>query len=167
MMNPRRIATSLFVAVALAAIPQVALAATTYNDTIVGREFFATTTVGGFAGTATGDLPGSWLAIVEHTPLSTTATITGGDFALATEFSGQPATIIGTFSGGTVTQTGGLTGCQNQTYAVHGTLENVGPNGDGTGTGTFDAVLTHLRTTFLGRCVTYGARVTGTVSLTF
>jgi hypothetical protein len=165
-MNIRRITLSWLLALALAAIPHLALAGTTYSDAIVGREFFATTTVGGFAGTATGDLPGSWLAIVEHTPLSTTATITGGDFALATEFGGQPATITGTFSGGTVTQTGGFAGCQDQTYVVHGTLQNVGVEG-GTGSGTFDAVLTHLRTSFFGRCVTYGARVTGTVSLTF
>jgi hypothetical protein len=164
MMSAGRFAVLSIVALALAAIPQLALAATTYTDAIVGREFFATPTVGGFAGTATGDLPGSWLAIVEHAPLTTTATITGGDFALATRVPGQPRTVTGTFSGGTVTQTGGLTGCQNQTYQVDGTLDNVGPDG---GTGTFQAVLTHLRTTLFGRCITYGARVAGTVSLTF
>jgi hypothetical protein len=75
-------------------------------------------------------------------------------------------TISGTFSGGTVTQTAGFTGCENQSYAVDGTLANVGPGG-GSGTGTFIAVLTHLRTTLFGRCVTYGARVTGMVTLTF
>jgi len=165
-MGARRFAVSSILALAVAAIPQIALAATTYTDAIVGREFFATPTVGGFAGTATGDLPGSWLAIVEHTPLTTTARITGGDFALATRIAGQPTTVTGTFSGGTVTQTGGFTGCQNQTYKVDGTLENVGPGG-GTGTGTFQAVLTHLRKTFFGRCITYGARVVGTVTLTF
>ena len=165
-MNARRLTFSSLLALALLAIPQVALAATTYTDTLVGREFFATSTVGGFAGTATGDLPGSWFAVVEHTPLSPGATITGGQFGLSTTIGGRPATVTGTFSGGTVTQTGGLTGCQNQTYAVDGTLENVGPGG-GTGTGTFTATLTHLRTFFFGRCVTYGARVAGTVTLTF
>ena len=165
-MRARRSALALLLGLAVAAIPQLALAATTYTDAIVGREFFATQTVGGFAGTAAGDLPGSWVAIVEHTPLSTTATITGGDFVLSTTMGGEPTTITGTFSGGTVTQTGGLTGCQNQTYSVDGVLEDVGPGG-GTGSGTFNAVLTHLRTTFFGRCITYGARVTGTVTLTF
>jgi hypothetical protein len=165
-MSARRVVLSSTLALALAAIPQLALAATTYTDTIVGREFFATSTIGGFAGTAAGDLPGSWFAVVEHTPLSTDATITGGEFALSTTIAGQAGTVTGTFSGGTVTQTGGVTGCQNQTYAVEGTLENVGPGG-GTGTGTFSATLTHLRTVFFGRCITYGARVAGTVTLTF
>ena len=165
-MSVRRVVLSSVIALALAAIPQLALAATTYTDAIVGREFFATSTVGGFAGAASGDLPGSWYAVVEHTPLSPGATITGGQFGLSTTIGGQPATVTGTFSGGTVAQTSGFTGCQNQTYAVEGTLENVGPGG-GTGTGTFSATLTHLRTFFFGRCITYGARVAGTVSLTF
>jgi hypothetical protein len=166
-MSVRRIALSSVLALALAAIPQVALAATTtYTDAIAGGEFFASETVGGFAGSATGDLPGSWLAVVEHTPLSTTAMITGGDFALATTIAGQPTTVGGSFWDGSITQTSGFTGCQNQTYEVHGALENVGPGG-GTGTGIFDAILTHLRARFFGRCITYGARVVGTVTLTF
>ena len=166
-MSARRFALTAILALGLTAIPEVALAATTYSDTIAGREFFATTTVGGFAGTAAGDLPGSWLAIVEHTPLSTTATITGGNFTLATTIAEEPATVSGTFSGGTVTQTGGFTDCQNQTYDVHGVLANVGVGAGGTGSGTFDATLTHLRTSFFGRCFTYGARVVGMVSLMF
>lgn len=165
-MTARRLIFSPLLALVFFAIPQLALAATTYTDTIVGREFFATSTVGGFAGTAAGDLPGSWFTVVEHTPLAPGATITGGQFGLSTTIDGRAATVTGTFSGGTVTQTGGLTGCQNQTYAVEGTLENVG-SGGGTGTGTFSATLTHLRTFFFGRCITYGARVVGTVTLTF
>jgi hypothetical protein len=64
-----------------------AAAATTYTDTISGYEYYATSTDGKFAGTASGPLPGSWVADVQHTPLclscATTATITGGSFSLA------------------------------------------------------------------------------------
>jgi hypothetical protein len=165
-MSARRIALTSILAITLTALPKLALAATTYTDSVVGREFFATSTVGGFAGNASGDLPGTWLAIVEHTPLAPDAIITEGQFALSTRFDGQPATITGSFSGGTVTQTGGFSGCTDQTYAVEGSLEDVGVGG-GTGSGTFSAVLTHQRTTFFGRCVTYGAKVAGKVTLTF
>lgn len=167
-MKLRSLLFALALSVAFAAVPQLALAAEmTYNVPVAGREIFATPTLGVFVGIASGvDLPGHWSAVVEHDPLSPNAEITGGRFALATRLGGEPATVTGTFSGGTVTQTGGLTGCQKQTYAVEGTLENVGPGG-GSGTGTFSAVLTHLRTSLFGRCVTYGARVVGTVTLTF
>ncbi len=165
-MSARRFAVSFLLSLVLAALPQLAFAATTYTDSVVGREFFATPTVGAFAGTATGQLPGSWYAVVEHTLLSGGATITGGQFGLTTTIGGQPATVTGTFFGGTVTQTGGSTGCANQTYAVDGKLENVGVNG-GNGTGTFNAVLTHFRTSLFGSCITYAARVVGSVTLTF
>jgi hypothetical protein len=47
--NERRpTAVSSTLALALVAIPQLALAATTYLDTVVDREFFAMSTVGGF-----------------------------------------------------------------------------------------------------------------------
>jgi hypothetical protein len=47
-MSARPTAVSSILALALLAIPQLALAATTYIDTIVGGEFFAMSTVGGF-----------------------------------------------------------------------------------------------------------------------
>ena len=68
-MSLRTILLTISLAVTLAGIPQVALAATTYADTVAGRELFATPTLGIFAGTATGQLPGSWYAAVQHTPL--------------------------------------------------------------------------------------------------
>ncbi len=165
-MSLRTIVLTISLAVTLASIPQVALAATTYTDTVAGRELFATPTLGVFAGTATGQLPGSWYATVQHTPLSQSATITGGSFALSTSIKGEPATVKGTFIDGSVVQTGGFTGCVNQTYAVNGTLTNVGVGG-GDGTGTFVVTLTHYRTTFFGYCVTYKAIVVGSVTLTF
>ena len=54
-----------------------------------------------------------------------------------------------------------------QQYRVSGRLSNVGVDG-GTGTGYFNATLTHDRTNlwWVG-CVVYSASVSGTVSLTF
>ena len=63
-----------------------AFAAQSYTDTVSGHEYYATSTDGKFAGTATGSLPGTWNADVQHTTLciscSTTATITGGSFIM-------------------------------------------------------------------------------------
>jgi hypothetical protein len=168
----RKFVVALAFALILSTAPQIALAAgtsaVTYTDAVTGRELFATPTLGVFAGTATGSLSGSWFAYIGHTPLSPSATITGGSFSLATTISGSAATVKGTFAyGGTVTQTPGGTGCANQTYDVLGTLAQVGVGG-GNGIGTFSATLTHYRLLLWGRyCVTYKATVVGTVVLTF
>src|SRR5207302_5144489 len=130
-------------------------------------EYYATSTEGRFAGTATGALPGSWYIDVFHTPLSPNGTITGGAFSLGTVMNGQPTTITGSFAKGIVTQTSG-SGCGNQTYALSGDLVSVGPYGSShSGTGTFNGLLTHYRYSFYGSCITYGASVTGTVNLYF
>lgn len=167
-MSLRTIYLASSLAVTLAGIPQVAMAAraTTYADAVAGRGLFATPTLGVFAGSATGQLPGSWYATVQHTTLSLNATITGGSLAISTSIDGEPATVDGTFSGGSVVQTSGFTGCVNQTYDVSGRLTNVGVGG-GHGTGTFVTTLTHYRTPFFGYCVTYKALVVGSVTLTF
>ena len=57
--------------------------------------------------------------------------------------------------------------CKDEHDAVTGTLQNVGVNGAGTGTGIFNATLTHYRIRLGGRCVTYLATIAGSVSLTF
>jgi hypothetical protein len=57
--------------------------------------------------------------------------------------------------------------CTNQTFAVDGILGNVGTWYGGNGTGNFDVTLTHYRRGIFGRCVTYGASVAGTLTLTF
>jgi hypothetical protein len=150
-------------AVALVTGAGSAAAATTYTDSISGYEYAATSTQGSFAGTASGNLPGYWNATVEHMPLSTAATITGGDFHLATYLNGAPATVTGDFTGGTVKQTSGYSGCVNQQYAVIGYLGGVGFGS--TGTGTFTGTLTHYRTKILGYCTTYSARITGSLTL--
>ena len=169
-MNPRRLLILLIAVVLLLVAPATAAAAQTYNDTISGFEYAFTSTEGRFAGTASGALPGSWNANVQHTPLclscTPTATITGGSFSLATTHNGFPALVSGAFVGGTVQVMNVGSNCTNQTFAVNGILGNVGWWSSGTGSGTFRATLTHYRRSILGRCVTYGASVRGTLSLT-
>lgn len=160
----------LVTAMTLAAVP--ATAATTYSDTVSGVEYWATSTQGRFAGSASGSLPGYWNATVDHTPLTLnatpTATITGGSFALATFLGGVSTLITGTFlPGGTVNVINPGANCTNQTFAVDGALGDVGPWYSGTGIGTFVITLTHYRTRILGTCVTYSASVRGSLSLTF
>ena len=163
-MGKRKVLLALVLALALAAAPQAALAAS-YTDSIVGVEIYATSTLGVFTGSASGDLPGAWYAAVQHTPLSgspQTATITGGSFKLRT--TDGETTVLGAFTGGSVTQTGGFSDCANQTYAVIGDLAISAP---ATGTGSFSAVLTHYRAIIFGRCVTYAASVVGQVTLDY
>jgi hypothetical protein len=167
-MSRRRFLFVLALALAvLCSVPSSALAARTYNDSIRGHEYFFTSTDGRFAGYATGDLPGAWNADVRHTPLclscSPTATITGGTFSLATTY----FVVNGSFTGGTVQVINRGANCTNQTFAVDGDLGNVGRWNGGTGTGEFSAILTHYRHSVFGICVTYGATVGGTLSLTF
>jgi hypothetical protein len=171
-MKPRNTLLISAVIAALAAVvtPLTALAAaTTYTDTVAGPEVFATSTEGVFTGAASGTLPGVWTATVMHSPLSTHATITGGSFDLATTLNNRPVLVVGTFAnGGSVDQTGGFSGCVNQTYWVQGVLGKVGLYGQtDSGTGTFQAVLTHYRALIFGSCVTFGASIAGTVTLTF
>ena len=169
-MNPRRLLILLAAALALLVAPAIAAAAQTYNDAISGFEYAFTSTDGRFACTGSGALPGSWNADVQHTPLclscTPTATITGGSFSLATTHNGLPALVSGAFVGGTVQVTNVGASCSNQTFAVNGILGDVGWWSSGSGSGTFTATLTHFRQSILGHCVTYGASVRGTLSLT-
>lgn len=168
-MNPRRMVL-LVAALAFFVAPATAAAAQTYSDTISGYEYAFTSTDGKFAGTASGALPGSWNADVQHTPLclscTPTATITGGSFSLATTHNGLPALVSGVFVGGTVQVTNVGSNCSNQTFAVNGILGKVGWWSSGRGSGIFRATLTHYRRSVFGSCFTYGASVRGTLSLT-
>jgi hypothetical protein len=170
----RRTAKRVFsvgIALVAVALVQATAFAASYSDAVSGAEFSATSTEGKFAGRASGDLPGYWYVDVVHTPLSgspQTASITGGRFDLGTTLNGQSVVVSGVFSGGSVVQTAGFTGCTNQTYSVNGSLTAVGPyGGTQTGTGTFAAVLTHYRYSSYGYCVTYAASIAGTVNLSF
>jgi len=154
---------------ALAAVitgPGSVATAATYPDSVSGYEYAATSTQGRFAGAAPGALPGVWSATVDHTPLGTVATITGGDVYLATYQNGVPALVTGHFTGGTVRQLSGFTGCADQQYAVNGNVGDVGVGSAGTGTGTFAGTLTHHRTKIFGYCVIYSATITGSLTLT-
>jgi hypothetical protein len=156
-------------AVVLAALP--AVAASQYLDSVSGIEVSATSTEGVFAGTAGGDLPGYWAATVDHTPLSgnpQTATIDGGSFDLLTVLHNKATHVVGSFTGGSVVQTGGFSGCVDQTYSVNGQLGDVGVYGrPDHGTGTFTATLTHYRISIDGYCIIYAASIAGTVLLDF
>ena len=120
-------------AAALLTVPAAAAAAaaTTSTDSISGLEYAATSAQGRFAGIASGALPGAWSVTVDHTPLGTSAAITGGDFHLATRLDGTLTVVSGDFTRGTVRQLSGFTGCASQRYAVHGVLGGVGPGSAG------------------------------------
>jgi hypothetical protein len=156
---------------ALALLVPVSAAAGAYSDTVRGAEYFATSTDGKFAGTASGALPGSWNADVQHTALclscSPTATVTGGSFSLVTRLNGWPNVVSGRFSGGYVQVTNPGLNCTNQAFTVHGVLSGVHSLFGGNGGGVFDVQLTHYRTLLFGSCITYGATVAGTLGLTF
>lgn len=157
--------------VAAAIAPARATASSTYSDTLSGYEYWATSTDGKFAGTASGSLPGSWNADVQHTALclgcSPTATITGGSFSLSTVIHYVPTLVTGRFTGGTVQVINPGASCTNQTFAVNGVLGIVGTWLGGGGSGTFAVTLTHYRRYVFGSCVTYGASVAGSLSVTF
>jgi hypothetical protein len=153
-------------AAALVTSPAAAVAAPASSDSVSGLEYAAASAQGRFAGIASGALPGAWSVTVDHTPLGTSAAITGGDFHLATRRGGTLTVVTGDFTAGTVRQLSGFTGCASQRYAVHGVLGNVGAGAARRGTGTLDATLTHYRTTIFGLCLTYSASVRGSLSLT-
>jgi hypothetical protein len=157
--------------IAAAIAPARAVASSTYSDTLSGYEYWASSVDGKFAGTASGSLPGSWNADVQHTALclscSPTATITGGSFLLSTVLHYSPALVTGRFDGGTVQVINPGAGCTNQTFAVNGILAGVGTWWSGSGSGTFAVTLTHYRHSVFGSCVTYGASVAGSLTVTF
>jgi hypothetical protein len=168
-LRARVVAAALLGAIAVVVMLPAGASAATISSSyaIHGYEYFATTTQGRFAGTATGSSGdrAAWNAIVNHTPLTVTAGITGGSARLVTT---RFVSIRGGFSGGSVRQTSAGANCTNQTYAVVGTLTNVTRSDSARrGTGRFVATLTHLRTRILGHCILYSARVVGTISLSF
>jgi len=167
---------SIVTAVALAALvaargAPAAPASTSFA--IVGYEYAFTQTVGSFAGTGRGNAGDSaaWNARVVHDPLGSTPTyVNGGSFAMTTVGSGGHldfATGDFAYHGGTITVIDPGAGCTNQRYRVTGTLEDVQTSTTSGGSGAFGATLTHFRTSLLGHCVIYAARVSGTVSFSY
>jgi hypothetical protein len=155
--TPRSIFPALAATAALLLLPNTATAAPSYADQVKGIEYSATSTVGKFSGTATGPLPGAWNAVVIHNQLQSGAVpITGGSVTLYSRH-----VLTGNFVEGTVSPLNTPTACTNERFNVTGRLAF---NGDGTG--TFNVVLTHLRTQLGSSCVTYGATIAGTLTIT-
>jgi hypothetical protein len=141
----------------LVLVPGSALASRAYTVQVKGIEYSATTTVGKFAGAATGRLPGTWQARVVHEPITAARTvpISSGSFQLYSH-----RKITGRFVDGAVRRLNTPTTCVDERFDVRGNLAL-----DGGGTGQFTVLLTHLRTTVGARCVTYAATVEGTLTL--
>ena len=145
----------------LAAQVAVVAAATSVNYQVRGVEVYATSTRGVFTGVAwAADDYAGWYAVVDHTAFDAarSATITGGTF----ELNGHQRNVSGTFDpGGTVLLREAAPGCGREVFDVDGTMTLVGG-----GSGVFDATLVHYRRSVFGRCITYGATVSGTAALT-
>jgi hypothetical protein len=175
MLRQRLALAGVVAAVAVLTLPAAATAAPASTTFAVnGFEYAFTSTVGNFAGSATGDEGdrGAWNASVEHDPLGSTPPIhvTGGTFQMGTRSpTGALDFVTGTFvdQGGTITTINPGTNCTNQRYLVTGTLGNVRTSTSAGGTGTFAVTLTHHRVRFFGRCFIYSATVNGTVSFAY
>jgi hypothetical protein len=159
--------------VAALSVPAAARAAPASTSfAIVGYEYAFTSTVGSFAGTATGNAGeiGAWDATVEHDPLGSSPTyINGGSFEMTTLGLGGSDFVTGSFvyHGGTITTINPGAGCTNQRYRVQGALEDVATETTSGGSGYFDVVLTHFRRSVWGHCVIYLARVNGGVTFSY
>jgi hypothetical protein len=157
---------------ALAALPAAAVAAPTSTTfEVKGLEIAFTSTRATFVGYGSGNAAegSAWEAVVDHSPLSSQPTaITGGTFTMGT-LSLAPAAdfVTGTFTGGTITETSPGTGCTKQTFRVSGTLGDVSTSTTSGGTGRFEVVLRHHRASFLGRCVTFAATVSGSAGFAY
>jgi hypothetical protein len=150
---------ALWVAGLIALQAGVVAAASSVTYDVTGVETYATSTLGVFSGSAwANDDVGTWNATVSHTAFNSSgdATITGGSFSL----NGWRRDVTGSFSGGSVSLTAADAGCGREWYAVVGTLAL-----NGHGSGAFTATLTHYRASIFGYCLTYGATVNGTVTL--
>jgi hypothetical protein len=157
------LAVAVLVAVSAAVMrPQVAVSASRAQVTVVkGIEIIPEHTQGTFTGYSTGSLPGDWIAVVKHTPLSPNATITGGTLTLATTKQHATRTLTGRFDGGTITNTNPGANCTNQTYRVVGDITQF----NGNHTGRFSVTLTHYRRSILGDCISYFATTNGTLTI--
>jgi hypothetical protein len=160
------------IGVALVVFPAAAVAApASATFQIQGVEIAFSSTRGMFVGYGEGTASegSAWEAVVDHTPLSSQpVSITGGRFSMGT-LSLAPSVdfVVGTFTGGTITEINPGTGCTKQTFRVSGTVGDVSTSTTSDGTGLFDVVLTHHRRSFFGRCVTYAATVSGSASFTY
>jgi hypothetical protein len=173
-----KMGSRLFIVVALAvaglALTSAASAAPSSTTfTIVGYEYAFTSTVGSFAGNATGNAGdrAAWNATISHDPLGSTPTyITGGSIELATaNSSGHLDYVTGNlaYHGGTITTLNSGPNCTNQQYLVSGAVKDVATSSTANGSGTFSVTLTHYRFSLFGHCIIYKAGVRGTVGFAY
>jgi hypothetical protein len=157
----------------LTSVSGATAAPTSTTFDVVGYEYAFTSTLGCFAGSASGTAgdSGTWNACVRHDPLGSNPTyIDGGSVAVATSgLSDLLDAVTGTFvyHGGTITTIDSGAGCTNQQYLVKGSLRDVATTTTSDGSGTFSAILTHYRISLFGACIIYKAKVVGTVSFSY
>jgi hypothetical protein len=146
-------------------------ASTTF--TVTGYEYAFTSTLGCFAGTASGNAgdSGKWSACVQHDPLGSSPTyVDGGRLVMSTTSpTGALDAVTGNFiyHGGTITTINSGASCTNQQYLVTGALQDIATTTTSGGSGTFSVMLTHYRTSLFGACIIYKAKVSGTASFSY
>ncbi|MDX6399423.1 MAG: hypothetical protein QOF27_29, partial [Gaiellaceae bacterium] len=164
---------ALVAALALSLAGAAVAAPTPTTFAVVGYEYAFTSTVGCFAGTATGNAgdTATWSACVQHDPLGSVPTyVNGGSLAMVTRSStGALDAVTGSFvyHGGTITTINPGASCTNQQYLVTGALQGVATTTTSGGSGNFSVVLTHYRISLFGHCIIYKARVSGTASFAY
>ena len=168
-----KLAATLIVTATLAVIGATTASATTHESLVSGFEFYATSTTGNFAGTATATgtdgLSGAWSISVDHSdigrctrPGSPCAAVTGGGFSLAVT-SPRIEMVSGSFDSPSQAAAAHQLDeialvnpgywCRNQVFSITDSLHGVGTS-QHIGTGTFTANLTHYRYSAFGRCIT-------------
>lgn len=167
------VVTALVVTAALAAVPTAAVAApssTTFTVSGVETAFSSTSATFTGRGSGNGGDRAAWAVSITRTRFDAAgrSTITGGTFTMRT-ISPTWTTdwVTGTVAGGFVQKIAGFTGCTNERFSVSVSLADVATKTSTGGTGSFAGELTHHRTSIFGACVTYGATITGVVTLSY
>lgn len=172
-MRLRLLLAALTGVIGLSIVGDAAAAPASTTFTVIGYEYAFTSTLGCFAGTASGDAGdrGTWTACVQHDPLGSSPTyVDGGKLVMATSSSsGVPDAVSGNFvyHGGTITAINSGPSCTDQQYLVTGDLKDVATTTTSGGSGMFRVILTHYRTSLFGHCIIYKARVSGTASFSY
>src|SRR5262249_44068496 len=159
-----------FVLALAVTLPTGASALLSRHYSIEGIETAATSLQGTFVGTGTGTSGDEavWQAIVGHEVLTPSCylssqgcLITGGTFSLVNQ---DVEAVNGAFASGSITLISQARGCGIQVFSVVGTLADVTTPTTTGGAGTFAVTLTHFRALYFGRCTTFFAKVSGSVS---
>ena len=179
-MKPLKLAATIGTTFLMALIGATPAAADVHRSFVSGFEFYATSSQGRFAGSATGadanGLTGAWSIVVDHTnlsgcsqPYTRCGQVTGGSFSLVVL--NPTEAVSGAFNAAddrsnVIELLNPGHNCSNQSFWIADGLHNVGA-WDHVGKGSFGAVLTHYRHSIFGQCITYSATVQGMVELDF